>query len=44
MYGLEGQGEIQMSDENIPRDLSLFKMMENDDFDEGMMEETGDLL
>ena len=33
-----------MSDENIPRDLSLFKLMKNDDFDERVMEEIGYLL
>ena len=37
-------GEIQMSDENIPRDPSLLKLMKNDDFDERVMEKTGYLL
>ena len=37
-------GEIWMSDENISRDLSLFKLMKNDDFDERVMEETGYFL
>ena len=37
-------GEIWMSDENIPRDLPLFKSMKDDDFDERVMEETGYLL
>ena len=37
-------GEIRMSDENIPRDLFLFKLMKNDDFDERVMEEIGYLL
>ena len=37
-------GEIRMSDEKIPRDLSLFKLVNDDDFDERVMEETGYLL
>ena len=37
-------GEIWMSDENIPGDLSLFKLMKNYAFDERVMEEMGYLL
>ena len=37
-------GEIWMGDESIPRDLSLFKLMKNDNFDEGVMEEACCLL
>ena len=37
-------GEIWMGDESIPRDLPLLKLMKNDDFDEGVMEEAGCLM
>ena len=37
-------GDIRMGDESIPRDLPLLKLMNNDDFDEGVMEEVGCLL
>ena len=37
-------GEIRMGDESIPRDIPLFKLMKNDDFDERVMEEVGYLL
>ena len=37
-------GEIWMVDESIPRDLPLFKLMKDDDFDERVMEEANCLL
>ena len=36
--------EIRMGDERMPRDIPLLKLMKNDDFDEGVMEEAGCLL